>query len=100
MTTVYSFPGWDEDARIEAAEVLRTNPKFSLEKWEKRCTYEKKTDCERAISALRKARLKQRGGKAIRFPLNCINVYLKIYLEILLLVGQRRQDSGDVRIRR
>ena len=51
MTVVYSWSGRDEEARAEAAEVLRINPNFSLEKWEKRAN-------PRMVSALRKAGLK------------------------------------------
>ncbi len=36
MTAIYSWSKQDEDARAEAAEVLRINPKFSLERFEKR----------------------------------------------------------------
>jgi TolB-like protein/Tfp pilus assembly protein PilF len=50
MTVVYSYSERDEEARVEAAEVLRLNPKFSLEKYEKKFS-------ERMISALRKAGL-------------------------------------------
>ena len=39
MAAVYSRAGRDEKARIEAAEVLRINPKFSLEKFAKDVTY-------------------------------------------------------------
>ncbi len=58
MAVVYSLSGREEEARAEAAEVLRINPKFSLEKFEKQVTYKKKTDKERVIGALRKAGLK------------------------------------------
>ena len=51
MTVVYSWSGREEDARTEAAEVLRLDPKFSLEKFEKRTG-------KRLVSALRKAGLK------------------------------------------
>ena len=51
MTTVYSWSGRDEEARAEAAEVLRINPKFSLERFAKRADPE-------LVSALRKAGLK------------------------------------------
>jgi adenylate cyclase len=51
MTVVYSWSGRDKDARAEADEVLRINPNFSLERFEKRAT-SKLTD------ALRKAGLK------------------------------------------
>ena len=58
MTVVYSFSGRDEDARVQAAEVLRIQPKFSVKEWEKKTTYKRRTDRERAIGALRKAGLK------------------------------------------
>jgi adenylate cyclase len=58
MTMVYSLSGRYEEARAEAAEVLRINPNFSLEKWEKKVTYRKKADREQFISALRTAGLK------------------------------------------
>jgi adenylate cyclase len=51
MTVVYSWSGRNDDARAEAAEVLRINPNFSLERFAKRAT-PKLTD------ALRKAGLK------------------------------------------
>ena len=51
MTVVYSWSGRDEDARAEAAEVLRINPQFSLEKFEKRAG-------KSLVDALRKAGLK------------------------------------------
>jgi TolB-like protein len=58
MAAFYSLAGRDEEARIEAAEVLRINPKFSLEKYAKGLTYKKHEDVERTVSALRKAGLK------------------------------------------
>ena len=51
MTVVYSWSGRDEEARAEAAELLRINPNFSLERFAKRAG-PKLTD------ALRKAGLK------------------------------------------
>jgi adenylate cyclase len=51
MTAVYSWSGRDEDARAEAAEVLRINPQFSLEKFEKKAG-------KSLVKALRKAGLK------------------------------------------
>ena len=51
MTVVYSWSGRDEEARVQAAEVLRINPNFSLEKFAKRAGPE-------LVSALRKAGLK------------------------------------------
>ena len=58
MAVVYSFSGRDEEARAEAAEVLRINPKFSLKTWEKKVTYKKEADREKILGALRKAGLK------------------------------------------
>jgi adenylate cyclase len=57
MTVVYSLSGRDEEARVQAAEVLRIQPKFTLKKFEKKLTYKKKADSEKFISALRKAGL-------------------------------------------
>jgi hypothetical protein len=59
MAAFYSKAGRDKEARIEAAEVLRIHPKFSLEKFVKSVTYKNQEDVERIISApLRKAGLK------------------------------------------
>jgi adenylate cyclase len=58
LALTYSLSGRDEEAQIEAAEVLRIYPNFSLEKFAKRCAQEDKTQCERVVSALRKAGLK------------------------------------------
>jgi adenylate cyclase len=57
MTVVYSLSGRDEEARAEAAEVLRIQPKFTLEKFKKKLTYKREEDTEKFISALRKAGL-------------------------------------------
>jgi adenylate cyclase len=51
MTAVYSWSGRDEEARAEAAEVLRINPDFSLERFAKKAG-------SNLVSALRKAGLK------------------------------------------
>jgi len=56
MTAVYSMSGRDGQARVEAAEVLRINPKFSLDILAKP-KYQKKTDSRRFVGALRKAGL-------------------------------------------
>jgi adenylate cyclase len=58
MTVVYSLSGRGEEAQVEAAEVLRIQPKFSLKEVEKKLTYKKKTDREKFLGALRKAGLK------------------------------------------
>jgi tetratricopeptide (TPR) repeat protein len=57
MTVVYSLSGRDEKARVEAAEVIRIQPKFTVKKWEKRLTYKRKEDSEKFLNALRKAGL-------------------------------------------
>jgi adenylate cyclase len=58
MASVYSFLGRYEEARVEAAEVLRINPKFSLEEYAKKINYKNQNDKDRVIEALRKAGLK------------------------------------------
>ena len=58
MAVIYVSSGREEEARAEAAEVLRINPKFSVKKYEKRASFKKKADNERFIAALRKAGLK------------------------------------------
>jgi len=54
LTGILSSSGRDEEARAQAAEVLRIQPKFSLEKWAKRV---KGPDKEKIIDNLRKAGL-------------------------------------------
>jgi adenylate cyclase len=54
LTAIYSFSGRDDEARLEAAEVLRISPKFSVEKFKKKA---KTVDKKRFIDALRKAGL-------------------------------------------
>jgi tetratricopeptide (TPR) repeat protein len=58
LTATYSAMGRMEDARAQAAEVLRINPKFSLERWAKTLRYKDPDDADRYIDALRKAGLK------------------------------------------
>jgi adenylate cyclase len=57
MAVVYSWSGRDEEARAEATEILRIQPKFSLKKFEKKLTYKREEDREKFIGALRKAGL-------------------------------------------
>ena len=57
MTVVYSWSGRDEEARVQAAEVLRIQPKFSVKGFEKKLTYKRKEDSEKFLGALRKAGL-------------------------------------------
>jgi adenylate cyclase len=58
LATAYSLHGREEEAHIEAGEVLRINPKFSVEQWTKTMPYKNKVDRELIINALRKAGLK------------------------------------------
>ncbi len=59
MAAFYSRAGRDKEARIEAAEVLRIDPQFSLDKFAKTVTYKNQEDLEQTISApLRKSGLK------------------------------------------
>jgi len=54
LTEIYCLSGRDEEARVQAAEVLRIQPKFSLKKWAKRT---KGPNREKIIDGLRKAGL-------------------------------------------
>ena len=59
LTAAYSLAGRMEEARAEAAEVLRINPKITLQDIAKNGYFNyKKADKERFINALRKAGLK------------------------------------------
>jgi hypothetical protein len=50
--------GREKDARAEAAEVLRVNPKFSLDSLEKMLPYKDQSQTDKIVNALRKAGLK------------------------------------------
>jgi adenylate cyclase len=54
VTLVYSDSGRLEEARVQAAEVLRIQPKYTV----KRGAYKRKEDTDRMVSALHKAGLK------------------------------------------
>jgi adenylate cyclase len=58
LTVVYSELGQAAEARAEVAEVLRINPKFSLEVHKQRAPIKDPAVLERHIAALRKAGLK------------------------------------------
>ena len=58
LAAVYSELGKEAEARAEAAEVLRINPKFSLEVHKERVPIKDPVMLERHIAALRKAGLK------------------------------------------
>jgi adenylate cyclase len=57
LTVIYTYLGKESEARAEAEEVLRIDPKFSLERYGNRIP-RNQTDRERIIAALRKAGLK------------------------------------------
>jgi hypothetical protein len=50
--------GREKDARAEAAEVLRVNPKFSLNSLAKMLPYKDRSQTDKIVNALRKAGLK------------------------------------------
>jgi len=58
LTAAYSMAGREKEARAAAAEVLKINPKFSLERFAKIHPYKDPTTKDRFIDSLRKAGLK------------------------------------------
>ena len=58
LAAIYSELGREEEARAEAAEVLRISPNFSLEVLRQRLPYKDPADLERFLDGLRKAGLK------------------------------------------
>jgi tetratricopeptide (TPR) repeat protein len=58
LAATYSLAGHEEEARATAAEVIRVNPKFSLESFAKTTPFRNQADTERIVGALRKAGLK------------------------------------------
>jgi adenylate cyclase len=58
LAACYSSLGRDTEAATEAKEVLRINPRFSIESYAKTLPYKNKADIEREVAALRKAGLK------------------------------------------
>jgi adenylate cyclase len=58
MVATYISLGREEEARAEAKEVLRIDPKFSLAHWGKTLPFKNQTDRERFFAALGKAGLK------------------------------------------
>jgi adenylate cyclase len=57
LAVTYIMMGRDEEARASAAEVLRINPKFTLELYAKRSLVKDRSVIDKAIDALRKAGL-------------------------------------------
>ena len=58
LAIIYILSGREQEARMEAAEVLRIDPNFSLSRHSEALTYKNQTDTARVIEALRKAGLK------------------------------------------
>jgi hypothetical protein len=58
LAAIFSELGKDAEARVEAAEVLRINPKFSLEVHKERVPIKDPAVLERHLAVLRKAGLK------------------------------------------
>ena len=58
LAIMYSETGREEEARAEAAEILRLMPNFSLEEMKQRSPWKDQTRLERDLAALRKAGLK------------------------------------------
>ena len=57
MAAVYGSCGREKEARKEASEVLRINPKFTVESFTKNLPYKNPSDRDRTIQGLRKAGL-------------------------------------------
>jgi adenylate cyclase len=58
LTASYIFVDREDEARAEAGEILRLNPKFSLDYLEKRLSFKDQAFTERYVNALRQAGLK------------------------------------------
>jgi adenylate cyclase len=58
LTATYIWMGREKEARAEAAEVLRINPKFSVDSHAKMLSFKDQSANDRVVDALRKAGLK------------------------------------------
>jgi adenylate cyclase len=58
LAATYILIGREEEARTEASEVVRIDPKFSIEPFAETVPYKKQADLELLVSSLRKAGLK------------------------------------------
>jgi adenylate cyclase len=58
LTTTYIWMGREKEARAEAAEVLRINPKFSVDSHAMMLSFKDQSKNDRVVAALRKAGLK------------------------------------------
>ncbi len=57
LATTYSMMGREKEARAEAGEVLRINPKFSLDYFVKTLPYKDQSQIDKVVNAMRKAGL-------------------------------------------
>ena len=57
LAAAYAQSGQLEQARAEAAEVLRINPGFTIEKWKQLAVHKSPEDAEHRLDGLRKAGL-------------------------------------------
>jgi adenylate cyclase len=57
LASAYAQSGQFEEARAQAAEVLRINPGFTIESWKRLAVYKDPKDAEHLINGLRKAGL-------------------------------------------
>jgi hypothetical protein len=58
LAATYSLLGREQEARVEVAEIMRVNPKFSLDSIVKMLPYKDQSQTEKVVNALRKAGLK------------------------------------------
>jgi len=58
LASTYSLMGREKEARAEAAEVLRIDPKFSLDSFAKRVQFKDQSKRDKYIAQMRKAGLK------------------------------------------
>ncbi len=58
LAAAYSMMGREKEARAEAAEILRRNPKFSVDSAAKRMFYKEQAEIDKVVNALRKVGLK------------------------------------------
>ncbi len=58
LAATYTMMRREKEARAEAAEVLRINPKFSVDSYAKTLSYKDQSEADKVINALRKAGLK------------------------------------------
>jgi adenylate cyclase len=58
MAVTYVMMGREQEARAEAAEVLRINPNFSVDSWARSLAFKDQSETDKVVNALRKAGLK------------------------------------------